>query len=88
MLPSTGYFKTMSCPFYEMGFCERPFCHFKHRKKEDPPSSVPCKTELSSTLKDEYKEQPESSVRKASLCVQTNLNLFLKFSRKSKRSKM
>ena len=41
-----------------------------------------------STLKDEYKEQPESSVRKASLCVQTNLNLFLKFSRKSKRSKM
>ena len=41
-----------------------------------------------STLKDEYKEQPESSARKASLRVQTNLNLFLKFSRKSKRSKM
>ena len=77
MLPSTGYFKTMSCPFFEMGFCERPFCHFKHRKKEEPPSNVPCKTEPSPVLKEEYLEQPEQSATKAGLHVQMEMNLFL-----------
>ena len=76
MLPSTGYFKTLSCPFFEMGFCERPACHFKHRKREDPPSSsVPCKTEPSPALKDEYMEQPEPSVSKASLRLQVETKL-------------
>ncbi|KAI4495993.1 hypothetical protein M0802_008208 [Mischocyttarus mexicanus] len=35
MLPSTGYFKTINCPFYENGLCERPYCHFKHARRED-----------------------------------------------------
>ncbi|XP_015596846.1 RNA exonuclease 1 homolog [Cephus cinctus] len=35
MLPSTGYFKTINCPFYDNGFCERPYCHFKHPRRED-----------------------------------------------------
>ncbi|XP_068619556.1 RNA exonuclease 1 homolog [Battus philenor] len=34
MLPSTGYFKGLNCPFYDTGFCERPYCHFRHVKKE------------------------------------------------------
>lgn len=34
MLPSTGYFKGLNCPFYDSGFCERPYCHFRHVKKE------------------------------------------------------
>lgn len=34
MLPSTGYFKGNSCPFYDNGLCERPYCHFRHVKKE------------------------------------------------------
>ncbi|XP_023945435.2 RNA exonuclease 1 homolog [Bicyclus anynana] len=34
MLPSTGYFKGINCPFYDSGFCERPYCHFRHVKKE------------------------------------------------------
>ncbi|XP_014609546.1 PREDICTED: RNA exonuclease 1 homolog isoform X2 [Polistes canadensis] len=34
MLPSTGYFKTINCPFYENGLCERPYCHFKHAKRD------------------------------------------------------
>ncbi|XP_075984323.1 RNA exonuclease 1 homolog [Anticarsia gemmatalis] len=34
MLPSTGYFKGISCPFYDNGLCERPYCHFRHVKKE------------------------------------------------------
>ncbi|PNF19437.1 hypothetical protein B7P43_G03609 [Cryptotermes secundus] len=44
MLPSTGYFKTINCPFYDSGLCERPYCHFRHVKKEltDTPSSSMC----------------------------------------------
>lgn len=34
MLPSTGYFKTINCPFYDSGLCERPYCHFRHVKKD------------------------------------------------------
>lgn len=34
MLPSTGYFKGLNCPFYDSGLCERPYCHFRHVKKE------------------------------------------------------
>ncbi|TGZ46835.1 RNA exonuclease 1-like protein [Temnothorax longispinosus] len=33
MLPSTGYFKTINCPFYDGGSCDRPYCHFKHAKR-------------------------------------------------------
>ncbi|XP_046985004.1 RNA exonuclease 1 homolog [Schistocerca americana] len=41
MLPCTGCFKGISCPFYDSGLCERPYCHFKHVKKDsaEPPSS-------------------------------------------------
>ncbi|XP_026332070.1 RNA exonuclease 1 homolog [Hyposmocoma kahamanoa] len=34
MLPSTGYFKGINCPFYDSGLCERPYCHFRHAKKD------------------------------------------------------
>ncbi|XP_043252793.1 RNA exonuclease 1 homolog [Colletes gigas] len=46
MLPSTGYFKTINCPFYENGTCDRPYCHFKHSKRED----VVVTTEATGTL--------------------------------------
>uniref|UniRef100_A0A182IN61 Uncharacterized protein n=1 Tax=Anopheles atroparvus TaxID=41427 RepID=A0A182IN61_ANOAO len=36
MLPATGLFRTISCPFYEKDLCTRPFCHFKHAKSEPP----------------------------------------------------
>ncbi|KAL0132949.1 hypothetical protein PUN28_000587 [Cardiocondyla obscurior] len=39
MLPSTGYFKGINCPFYNEGSCNRPYCHFKHTKREDAKSS-------------------------------------------------
>lgn len=32
MLPSKGYFKSEPCPFYEAKTCERPYCHFRHKK--------------------------------------------------------
>ncbi|XP_024868006.1 RNA exonuclease 1 homolog [Temnothorax curvispinosus] len=40
MLPSTGYFKTINCPFYDGGSCDRPYCHFKHAKREDAGSAA------------------------------------------------
>ncbi|XP_032821901.2 RNA exonuclease 1 homolog isoform X1 [Petromyzon marinus] len=30
MLPSTGYFRSLDCPFYAEARCQRPHCHFKH----------------------------------------------------------
>ncbi|XP_070150981.1 RNA exonuclease 1 homolog [Polyergus mexicanus] len=40
MLPSTGYFKTINCPFYDTGSCDRPYCHFKHTRREDAGSGT------------------------------------------------
>ncbi|KAL6259234.1 hypothetical protein P5V15_009153 [Pogonomyrmex californicus] len=40
MLPSTGYFKTINCPFYDGGSCDRPYCHFKHTRREDAGSAA------------------------------------------------
>ncbi|CAL1688882.1 unnamed protein product [Lasius platythorax] len=40
MLPSTGYFKTINCPFYDSGSCDRPYCHFKHARREDAGSTA------------------------------------------------
>ncbi|KAJ8285229.1 hypothetical protein GJAV_G00024440 [Gymnothorax javanicus] len=34
MLPSAGFFDKINCPFFQLGFCERPFCHYKHAKDE------------------------------------------------------
>lgn len=30
MLPSSGYFKSIVCPYFKNGFCCRPHCHYKH----------------------------------------------------------
>ncbi|XP_014222990.1 RNA exonuclease 1 homolog [Trichogramma pretiosum] len=40
MLPSTGYFKGINCPFYENGYCERPYCHFRHTRKDGATTST------------------------------------------------
>ncbi|KAG8239638.1 hypothetical protein J437_LFUL019329, partial [Ladona fulva] len=34
MLPSSGYFQTLNCPFYDSGLCDRPYCHYRHVRKE------------------------------------------------------
>uniref|UniRef100_A0A0C9R8I6 Rexo1_1 protein n=1 Tax=Fopius arisanus TaxID=64838 RepID=A0A0C9R8I6_9HYME len=41
MLPSTGYFKSINCPFYDSGTCDRPYCHFKHLRRDDVPNPAP-----------------------------------------------
>ncbi|KAJ3662818.1 hypothetical protein Zmor_007144 [Zophobas morio] len=32
MLPTKGYFQDIECPYYDNA-CNRPYCHFRHRKK-------------------------------------------------------
>ena len=56
MLPSTGYFKTIQCPFYDMGFCERPHCHYRHRQ---PDLNLHPTAASSSEPKNEYVEAAE-----------------------------
>jgi hypothetical protein len=34
MLPSTGLFRNIPCPYFEEGECTRPFCHFKHNPRK------------------------------------------------------
>lgn len=41
MLPSSGYFSQLPCPFFASGLCERPHCHFSHEKKGEPPFGLP-----------------------------------------------
>lgn len=35
MLPNGGYFRSITCPYFESGSCERVYCHFRHKKKTD-----------------------------------------------------
>ncbi|KAH8291841.1 hypothetical protein KR054_001428 [Drosophila jambulina] len=48
MLPSTGLFKGFLCPYFDgkdgaddAATCRRPFCHFKHARKDDVDAAVP-----------------------------------------------
>ena len=34
MLPSTGLFRNIPCPYFDEGECIRPFCHFRHDLKK------------------------------------------------------
>ena len=65
MLPNTGYFRSYPCPFFTMGFCERPHCHFSH-KRESPPSApgIPPSSTVQSEhpVKTEYIEEEDNKV--------------------------
>ncbi|KAH8251692.1 hypothetical protein KR038_004732 [Drosophila bunnanda] len=46
MLPSTGLFKGFLCPHFDVkdgadDACRRPFCHFKHARKDDVETAAP-----------------------------------------------
>jgi len=34
MFPTAGYFRNSPCPFFVHGLCHRPYCHFRHAKKD------------------------------------------------------
>lgn len=46
MLPTTGYFKDIECPFWEND-CDRPYCHFRHKKKNAEAAESSKKTKTS-----------------------------------------
>lgn len=37
MFHSSGFFSGILCPFYEHGLCHRPYCHYRHSRRERPP---------------------------------------------------
>ncbi|EDV53379.1 RNA exonuclease 1 homolog [Drosophila erecta] len=44
MLPSTGLFKGFLCPYFDgqdAATCKRPFCHFKHARKDEVEAAQP-----------------------------------------------
>ncbi|XP_014672441.1 PREDICTED: RNA exonuclease 1 homolog [Priapulus caudatus] len=40
MLPSSGYFRSVTCPYFKSGLCERPYCHYRHTVNK-PDHSLP-----------------------------------------------
>ncbi|XP_055644758.1 RNA exonuclease 1 homolog [Toxorhynchites rutilus septentrionalis] len=40
MLPATGLFRSINCPFFEKDLCTRPFCHFRHVKPDAPAAAT------------------------------------------------
>lgn len=68
MLPSSGYFKNLTCPYYLIDNCNRVYCHFKHRKPEQIISYVPTPVHLLKDKKTEsivpdYKPTPIDKLR-------------------------
>ena len=41
MLPSSGYFRSILCPHFESGACDRVYCHFRHKKKVETIAYIP-----------------------------------------------
>ncbi|XP_054706424.1 RNA exonuclease 1 homolog [Uloborus diversus] len=66
MLPSSGYFRTIMCPFSKLGLCTRPHCHYKHSKQDSTAYKVPY-SYSSARSTDEY--LPESVLRTSSTVI-------------------
>ncbi|XP_044270142.1 RNA exonuclease 1 homolog [Tribolium madens] len=61
MLPTKGYFQDIECPYFE-STCNRPYCHFRHRKKtqettEEVANETPKEVEVPT-----YKPTPKSEL--------------------------
>uniref|UniRef100_A0A1I8PY30 Exonuclease domain-containing protein n=1 Tax=Stomoxys calcitrans TaxID=35570 RepID=A0A1I8PY30_STOCA len=71
MLPSTGLFKDFACPYYDAGggtagvsssgtaTCHRPYCHFKHVRKEDTEKPTATNASNAQSAAPEYKATPK-----------------------------
>ena len=40
MLPSSGYFRDITCPFLKKGLCERTHCHYRHDQRYEVKAST------------------------------------------------
>lgn len=68
MLPTSGYFRDIICPYLKSGLCERPHCHYKHdiryevKASKTSTSSVHSKSSLPEVIPD-YVPTPVSQLR-------------------------
>lgn len=61
MLPTTGFFKDIECPFFEDS-CGRPYCHFRHKKKVPDQSDSPKTASSEETEVPTYNPTPKSQL--------------------------
>ncbi|XP_015785573.1 RNA exonuclease 1 homolog isoform X2 [Tetranychus urticae] len=70
MLPTSGYFKNLHCPYYKSGFCCRPHCHYKHASVTTAKTYIP--TPINKIP--EYKPTPIAELRKRKASELSNSN--------------
>lgn len=61
MLPTTGFFKDIECPFFEDS-CDRPYCHFRHRKKNPEPADAAKEDKKDVSAVPTYNPTPKSQL--------------------------
>ncbi|XP_042869553.1 biorientation of chromosomes in cell division protein 1-like 1 isoform X2 [Penaeus japonicus] len=71
MLPTSGYFRGVSCPDYEKGRCHRPFCHFHHHPRRDMPTCS--KSETSPKKGENAEEASDTETSEANSSNQSEL---------------
>ncbi|XP_059612326.1 RNA exonuclease 1 homolog isoform X2 [Phlebotomus argentipes] len=64
MLPSTGLFKSINCPFFTTDSCSRPYCHFRHSRKDESQTQAPPVYTPSAQRKEANGAQQEGPVAK------------------------
>ncbi|KAL3870043.1 hypothetical protein ACJMK2_042660 [Sinanodonta woodiana] len=80
MFSSSGYFRGLTCPYYQNGLCERPYCHFRHVKEERKEKPIAQKTPSISDASvpgdkndtEEYKP-PTSALEKTLQKIEANI---------------
>lgn len=61
MLPSSGLFKDIDCPYYD-NYCGRPYCHFRHRKRNTDSAEDSQDGETAANEFPTYKPTPKSQL--------------------------
>ncbi|GJQ84233.1 hypothetical protein Trydic_g2901 [Trypoxylus dichotomus] len=64
MLPTSGLFKDIDCPYYD-NYCGRPYCHFRHRKRNPDSAEDSQDGESTGCEFPTYKPTPKSQLAQA-----------------------
>lgn len=64
MLPTSGLFKDIDCPYYD-NYCGRPYCHFRHRKRNPDSAEDSQDGEIANAEYPTYKPTPKSQLAQA-----------------------
>lgn len=63
MLPTMGLYQNIDCPYFENS-CDRPYCHFRHRRKNTDSESTSASTEVPT-----YNPTPKSQLVKTHIPI-------------------